>query len=139
MRRWADQFVKQFSEGDPKYVSVPAQANGVFDEIQNFLRTLPNVKNWQTWANLTEQQYEEVTGGGGIAEYDEEMHRQRDELTDPLLRIMWGIDKRLFDFLMKHTPNIDWGGTTADYTGEIEDLMKNLFASKETGGTSESS
>jgi hypothetical protein len=119
LHEWASEFTDTYSEGDPKYVSRSAQADGVVNEVQTFLRELPNATKWQTWDNLSPEQLEEATGGGGLADYDDVMQQQRDELTTPLLRIMWGVDKQLFDFLMDNTENIDWGGITTDYTQAI--------------------
>lgn len=128
LHQWADKFAKNYSEGDPRYVSRSAQAEGVFDLMQNFLRTLPNAADWQTWANLTQEEEEEATGGGGIAEYNEEMYHQRDELANELQQILWGIDERLFQFVMEHLTNVDWGDTTMDYANEVEDILQDLFA-----------
>lgn len=126
-RQFADKFTEEESQGDPKYVSYKAQADGVIETIQDYFRSLSPevVEKWKAWANLRDPEYRHIWGGD-LFGYDEKLAGDRDRVTFKLLKIMWAVDKRTWEWI-KGIPGVKFGDDVCDKASDVEDFFKMLF------------
>ncbi len=125
--QFANRFTEENSQGDPKYVSYKAQADGVIETIQDYFRSLSPevVEKWKVWANLRDPEYRHIWGGD-LFQYDEHLAADRDQLAYKLIKIMWAVDRRTWEWI-KGVPGVNFGDDICDKASDVEDFFKMLF------------
>ena len=125
--KFADEFTKENSQGDPKYVSYKLQADGVIETIQDYFRSLDPtiVEKWRAWANLRDPEYRHLYGGD-LFSYDEKLAEHRDRLAFKLLKIMWAVDKATWKWI-ENIPHVNFGDDVCNKADDVENFVRDLF------------
>ena len=136
LHTFAKDFVMKFSMGNPRYVSREEQARGVIELIKKYFSELDSeiLRKWQRYANLTDDEFKEQSGGDGIHEYDEQLGSEVNDIGHDLLNIMLSLDESTLGW----SNTFDWSETTIDYEPYILEVIKKLLMRRTSEGTTKS-
>lgn len=128
LRTFAEDFTRKYTRCNSEFIDFDKQTNGTFQLLVDYFKHMTEYssREWQIWANLSDEDFDIITQGGTLRDYNYKLDDEIWELTLLLLQIMLGVNSETFNFI---NGIVRWDSIRIDYHYDLQILIEKLFKS----------
>jgi len=91
LRTFAVDFTKKYTGCNSEFIDLDKQINGTFQLLVDYFKHMTEYisREWQIWANLSDEEFDTITQGGTLRDYNYKLDDEIWKLTFLLLQKDW--------------------------------------------------